>query len=186
MARVALVAVMACGGLRAEEAPLAPLLAGRLKPVVLARKEASCAADAERLRAAFRTHRGRMETPAEQIVIPLKAHANGATMLEVTADRAQHLECAADGGASGKKEKVHRYVLCEGATVRQFDLSGAVSAEVKAEECFVDLSTGSAWMEGKVRGKYGFDAPFGGDGIYFSTSEFFAKIYASVEITVDQ
>ncbi len=156
-------------------------LAVRLKPRLIARKEASAAADAARLRCAFMERRGKMETPAEGLVIPLKTHDDGSPFIEVLADRAQYFEVTK---TEGEQKTKTRFVLCEGARVRQFAPGGSVVIDLTAQECFADLSTGSAWLEGAVNGNY-LQNPFKGDGIYFSSEDFFVKIFSQVEISLD-
>lgn len=185
---------LACGGIPAGEGGLAAavpeagpargeLLARRVKPHVLRRKALACGQDATRLRAAFAEHRGKMDKPALDVVIPLMGRSDGEAMVEVRAEKAQRFEGPAPGSAKGKV-KAARFVLCQGVVLRQFDREGAVSAEIRASECFIDLGTGSAWFEGTVNGTYAAGHPFTGDGIYFSSEDFFVKIYSSVEIAV--
>lgn len=197
LAAVALaVAALACGDILLADEVAAPvassaseggeLLSRRVGPLILRRKVVTCEQDATRLREAFAEHRGKMDNPAEQVVIPLMSHSDGTAMVEVQAEKAQRFEGPALDDSSRKKRKSSRFILCQGVTLRQFDQEGGVSAEVRAPECFIDLATGSAWFEGTVNGRYNVDYPFTGDGIYFSSEDFFVKIYSKVEITVAQ
>lgn len=125
--------------------------------------------EAERLAAVYTNCTAALETPAENLVVPVENHPDGSVKATVSAERAQFF---IDAG----------YVWGEGVVLCEYEVGGTnVKARVTAERCVVDRSTKSGWAEGHVRAEYG-KTTLEGDGIYFSFPEEYVKILSNVKI----
>ena len=67
--------------------------------------------------------------------------------------------------------------------VSQFSTNGVVEARVEADNCVIDRTTKSGWVQGHAKAFY-LDNEVEGDGIYFSFEEEFVTIYANTKIRV--
>ncbi len=67
--------------------------------------------------------------------------------------------------------------------VTQFSTNGVVEARVEADNCVIDRTTKSGWVEGHAKAFY-LGNEVEGDGIYFSFEEEFVTIYANTKIRV--
>lgn len=124
--------------------------------------------DVLRLRAAYRDCVAKLESPAENVVIPLESFENGKVKSRVKAARAHIFK--ETGLLWG--ENVH---------VEQFREDGSLYASLDAENCVVDRKSRSGWVEGSAKMVYG-ESSVKGRGIYFSLSREFIKIFSQSEI----
>ncbi len=124
--------------------------------------------DVLRLRAAYADCVKKLETPAENVLIPLERFPDGRVKSRVTAARAYVFP---DTG------------LVWGETIRveQYKPDGSLYASLDAENCVVDRKSKSGWVEGAASMVYG-DSSVKGRGIYFSLSREFIKIFSQSEI----
>lgn len=123
--------------------------------------------DALRLRAAYADCVKRIESPAENVSIPIETFSNGTVKSRISAARAHMFQ---DGFVWGEKVRVE-----------QFNENGALHASLDAENCLVDRKTRSGWVEGAARMVYG-ESSVKGRGIYFSLTNEFIKIFSQSEI----
>lgn len=125
--------------------------------------------DAARLDAAFADCEARLDRPTLGIVIPWEIYPNGQVQYEVKAGRAQFF----------KKENL---VWCGEVTVNEYSAAGVLKTTCSADACVIDQKTKSCWLKGTGRividGKTGIS----GDGIYFSSGDFFVKIQSKVTV----
>ncbi len=124
--------------------------------------------DVLRLRAAYADCVKKLETPAENVLIPLETFPNGQVKSRVTAGRAHMFS---DTGL----------IWGEKIRVEQFKEDGSLYASLDAENCVVDRKSKSGWVEGSARMVYG-DSSVRGRGIYFSLTREFIKIFSQSEI----
>ena len=124
--------------------------------------------EAERLQAAYTSCVARLETPAENVTIPLENHPDGSVKSVISASSAQLF---LDTG----------FVWGTNVVVRQMTTNGVVEAEVTADSCVVDRQMKSGWAEGHAKAVYQANE-VEGDGIYFSFPEEFVTIYANTQI----
>ena len=137
-----------------------PAAAGAFDSEGWLEKRAVLDREAERLAALYVRCVAALQTPAENLVVPIESY--------LTAARAQYF---IDEGL----------VWGEDVTVREFDPDGAPRAEVKAKNCVVDRTTKSGYVAGHAKAVYG-GTTVEGDGIYFSFAEEFVKIMSNVAI----
>jgi len=124
--------------------------------------------DVMRLRAAYADCVKRLESPAENVVIPLEVYPDGKVKSRVKATRAQIFQ------ETG-------FVWGEDVHVEQFKADGRLQAKLDAENCVVDRKTKSGWVEGAAKMVYG-DSSVKGRGVYFSLTREFIKIFSQSEI----
>lgn len=99
---------------------------------------------------------------------PIESHPDGSIKSVIVAEKAQFF---LDTG----------FIWGTNVVVRQMSADGEVEAEIKADNCVVDRSTKSGWVQGHAWARY-LKNEVEGDGIYFSFSEEFATIYANTQI----
>ena len=125
--------------------------------------------DRLRLRAAFEDCRKKLESPAEDVSIPLETYSDGTVKSRLTAGRAHIFP------NSG-------FIWAEKIRVEQYREDGkTLAASLDAENCVVDRKTKSGWVEGGAQMVYG-DSSVKGRGIYFSLTREFIKIFSQSEI----
>ena len=124
--------------------------------------------EAERLQVAYTSCVARLETPAENVTIPIENHPDGSVKSVISASAAQLF---LDTG----------FVWGTNVVVRQMSTNGVLEAEVTADSCVVDRQTKSGWAAGHAKAVYQ-ENEIEGDGIYFSFPEEYATIYANTQI----
>lgn len=124
--------------------------------------------DVLRLRAAYADCVKKIETPAENVLIPLETFSNGQVKSRVTAGRAHMFP---DTG----------FIWGEQIRVEQFKEDGTLYASLDAENCVVDRKSKCGWVEGSAKMVYG-DSSVRGRGVYFSLEREFVKIFSQSEI----
>lgn len=132
-------------------------------------KRAALDADAERMRAAYTNTLAQVDSPAEDITIPIESYPNGTVKASISAKRAQFF-LAQD------------LVWGEGVVAREYAEDGVrVTAQVEANHCVIDRKTRCGWAEGPAKISVS-GTTVEGEGIYFSFSEEFVKILSKVVI----
>lgn len=137
---------------------------------VTAERLAAWEADEARLRAAYAECGTRVTRPAEQVVIPLQAAADGRPLVTATAAKAQYFELGGEASADARRKaaKKKHLVWCQEVTVRQFDEGdGSLVLELSAPGGLFDRDSLSGWLDGAVTGHWK-TAPLTGTGVYFS------------------
>ncbi|MGN0852960.1 MAG: hypothetical protein ACI4Q3_06245 [Kiritimatiellia bacterium] len=124
--------------------------------------------DMLRLRAAYAECVKKLESPAENVSLPLETHSDGTVKSRLKAERAHMFM---DSG----------FVWAEKIRVEQFREDGTLAASLDADNCVIDRNTKSGWVEGAARMVYG-DSSVRGRGIYFSLPREFIKIFSESEI----
>lgn len=124
--------------------------------------------DSVRLRAAYADCVKKLESPAENISLPLETYQDGTVKSRLSAGKAYIF---ADSG----------FVWAERIRVEQYKEDGTIFASLDAENCVVDRNTKSGWVEGSAQMTYG-DSTVRGRGIYFSLNREFIKIFSQSEI----
>lgn len=124
--------------------------------------------DMLRLRAAYADCVKKLETPAENVSLPLESYPDGTVKSRLSAARAHMFMDSS-------------FVWAENIRVEQFKEDGTLAASLDAENCVVDRSTKSGWVEGTAKMVYG-DNSIRGRGIYFSLPREFIKIFSESEI----
>ena len=94
--------------------------------------------EAERLRAAYSNCLSRVQSPAEDVTVPVETFADGSVKTVVVAKRAHFF--VREG-----------LVWAEGVVIRKFRADGSQEVRVEADSCVVDRSTKSGWAEGRAR-----------------------------------
>ena len=124
--------------------------------------------EAERLHAAYSNCLSRVQSPAEDVTVPVETFADGSVKTVVVAKRAYFL--------------VHEgLVWAEGVVIRKFRADGSQEALVEAESCVVDRATKSGWAEGRARVVHG-GTVFSGKDVYFSSPESFVHVCRETEM----
>ncbi len=126
--------------------------------------------EAERLQIAYTNCVANLQSPAQNVTVPIEHFPDGSVKASVTARQAQFFM---DKGL----------VWCEGLCVREFLVDGKTErGRVEAENCVIDRETRSGWAKGKVRAIYD-KTTVEGDSVYFSFEEEFVKILVNSRIT---
>ncbi len=119
--------------------------------------------EAERLQVAYTNCVANLQSPGEDLVIPIEQHPDGRAKVVISAKKAQFF---LDTG----------FIWCSGVIVKELLPDGVtVKAYILAANCVIDRETRSGWTQGRARAKYG-DFTVEGKGIYFSFEEEFIKI----------
>ena len=113
--------------------------------------------EAERLQAAYSNCLGRVDQPAEGVVVPVEMFPDGSIRLSVEARKAQFF---LDTG----------FIWGEGVIIRRLDEQRRVVSRIDAGKCVIDRNTRSGWIEGRARVSHE-DSVFEGENIYFSSPE---------------
>ena len=124
--------------------------------------------DVFRLRAAYSECKAKVDSPAENVSLPLEKHANGTIKSRLSAKRAQLFIDS-------------EYIWAEGIHVEQKREDGTIVCSLDAENCVVDRKTRTGWVDGEAKMTYG-DAMVKGRGVYFSLEREFVKIFSQSEI----
>ena len=124
--------------------------------------------DVFRLRAAYSECKAKVDTPAENVTLPLEHHADGTVKSRLTAKRAQLFIDS-------------EYIWAEGIHVEQRREDGTIVCSLDAENCVVDRKTRTGWVDGAAQMTYG-EAMVKGRGVYFSLEREFVKIFSQSEI----
>ncbi len=125
--------------------------------------------DMLRLRAAFAECTKKTVAPAENVSMVLESYTNGTVKSLITAARATIFP---DSG----------YIWAENIRLEQFDATGTnLTARLDAENCLVDRTTKTGWVDGNANMVYG-KSTVKGRGIYFSLTREFIKIFSQSEI----
>lgn len=120
--------------------------------------------DTLRLRAAYAECVKKIESPAQDVTLPLETFPDGTVKSRLTAARA-HMFMDSP------------FVWGEQIRVEQYAPDGKLTASLEAENCVVDRSTKSGWVEGRAKMTYG-ESSIQGRGIYFSLPREFIKIFS--------
>lgn len=127
--------------------------------------------EAERLRTAYSNCLQHIEHPAEDVMVPVETHTNGAVRLVVQARRAQIF---LDTGL----------VWAENVVVRKLGLDGEVETRIDARSCVIDRFTKSGWAEGAARVQHQ-KSSLSGRNVYFSSPESYVRIYESADLKAE-
>lgn len=128
--------------------------------------------EADRLRAAYRMCEVAVQSPAENVTVPVENHPDGSVKTSVFAKRAQFF----------LKEGL---IWCSGVQIRQFREDGTVESTIDADNCVVDRATRSGWAEGQASASYREQADLSGAGVYFSASDEYVMISTNVHLKAD-
>ena len=126
------------------------------------------AREAERLRAAYTNCVASLQTPADDVTIPVETFDDGSVKVMIFAKKAQYF---LDKGL----------VWAEDVTVRRFKPDGTLEAYIEAKNCVVDRFSKSGWAEGPASVVHG-KTTFRGKGVYFSSPEAYVKVLESSEV----
>ena len=127
--------------------------------------------EAERLRAAYSNCLARVQSPAEDVIVPVETFADGSVKTVVVAKKAHFF--------------VHEgLVWAEGVVIRKLRADGTQEARVEADSCVVDRATKSGWAEGRAMVMHG-GTMFRGEDVYFSSPESFVHIGRNMEMESD-
>ena len=126
------------------------------------------AREAERLRTVYSNCVAHLETPAEDIALPVETFADGSVKTRIEAKKAQYF---LDKGL----------VWAEGVKVRRFRADGTQEACIDATRCVVDRESRSGWAEGPASATHE-KTTFRGNGIYFSMPDSYVKVLADSDV----
>ena len=126
------------------------------------------AREAERLRAAYTNCVAHLETPAEDVTVPVETFDDGSVKVMIFAKKAQYF---LDKGL----------VWAEDVTVRRFKPDGTLEAKIEAKNCVVDRFSKSGWAEGLATVTHG-KTVFKGEGVYFSSPEGYVKVVERTDV----
>jgi len=126
------------------------------------------AREAERLREVYSNCVARLETPAEDVSVPVETYEDGSVKVLVTAKKAQYF---LDSGL----------VWAEDVVVRKFQKDGSDDGCIEAKNCVIDRVSKSGWAEGPAVVTHD-KTVFRGVGVYFSSSESYVKVFENSEI----
>lgn len=125
-------------------------------------KRADLTNEVARLQAAYAKYAALVQTPAEDVTLPIETFPDGSVKIAVHAQKAQYF---LDSG----------FVWAEGVTVRKFKDDGTPDMTLEAANCIIDRETKSAWAEGAATLTQG-KSTFRGKGIYFSSPEAYVRV----------
>lgn len=131
-------------------------------------KRADLSNEVARLQAAYRQCVLALETPAEDVALPLETYPDGAVKTSVQAKKAQYFL------QSG-------LVWAEGVVVRTFKPDGSPDFVLEAASGVIDRETKSAWAEGPARLTQG-GTVFQGRGVYFSAPEGYVRVTRDADL----
>jgi hypothetical protein len=118
--------------------------------------------EVERLRAAYAKCVAQLQTPAEDVTVPIETFPDGSVKFVVRAKKAQYFLDS-------------DLVWAEGVVARKFKKDGSLDMTLEAANCVVDRLTKSGWAEGAATLTQG-ESVFRGKGIYFSSPEGYVRV----------
>jgi len=124
--------------------------------------------EAERLRTAYSNCIAKVQTPAQDVSVPIEVYEDGSIKVIVYAKKAQYF---LDKGLVWAKD----------VEVKKFDRKGNPDSQIRASECLVDRFSKSGWAEGPASFTHG-RTTFKGNGIYFSSEESYVKVFDEADI----
>ncbi len=124
--------------------------------------------EADRLRLAYRQCVGNLQTPAEDVTIPIEMFPDGSIKIIVHARKAQYFLSTG-------------FVWAEGVTLRQFKRDGSLDITLEVQNCVIDRATKSGWAEGAVTLTQG-ETVLRGRGVYFSSPEDYLRVTQDSDI----
>ena len=125
-------------------------------------------AETERLRAAYSNCVARLETPAENVTIPIETFEDGSVKSVAYAKRAMYF---LDSGL----------VWAEGIDVKKLKRDGSLDTHVEAERCVIDRLSKSGWAEGPAKVTHG-KTTVSGEGVYFSSAEGYVRVLRRAKV----
>ena len=134
----------------------------------LARRNAY-SADAAEMRKVYRETAVKVDSPAEDVSVPIEMYPDGSVKSLIHAREAQYF--LQDG-----------IVWAKGVTLRQLDRAGREEAVVNAETCVVDRNRKRGWAEGAASADYE-THHLEGDNVYFSLDDRYFRIADNARLT---
>lgn len=128
--------------------------------------------EAARLKKAYAKYSVAATSPAETIAFPIESYPDGSVKTSISAKSAQIFV----------KEG---FLWGEGVVIRQFKRDGSVEAKIEADNCIVDRSTRSGWVNGHAHAEFRDEAVLDGDKVYFSVYEEYLKIFENTVLKAD-
>ena len=126
------------------------------------RKRAGLMKEAERLRTAYAACAAAVDSPAEDVTVPVETFPDGSVKFVVRAKRAQYF---LDTGL----------VWAEGVEARKFKRDGTLDLTLVATNCVIDRASKSGWADGPATLVQG-ESAFRGRGIYFSSPDGYVRV----------
>lgn len=121
-----------------------------------------------RLRKAYQQCLRDLQTPAEDVVLPVETFPDGAVKVSVQAKKVQYFLNTG-------------LVWAGGVTVHAFKADKSLDFLLEAESCVIDRQTKSGWAEGEVTLTQG-EMTFRGRGVYFSSPEEYVRIVQDTDL----
>jgi len=126
------------------------------------------AREAERLRGVYSNCVARLETPAENVSVPVETFEDGSVKVLVMAKKAQYF---LDTGL----------VWAEDVVIQKFRKDGSDDGRIEAKNCIVDRLSKSGWAEGPAVVTHD-KTVFKGRGVYFSSPDSYVKVFENSDI----
>ena len=146
-----------------------------LSPVALAfdsaawlEKRARLIEDATRLRVAYTNCVANLQSPAEDVSVPVEMFDDGSVKVIVFAKRAQYFLEAG-------------LVWAEDVQLKKFKPDGTEDAVISAKRCVVDRLSKSGWAEGPATVAHG-KTVFSGSGVYFSSPDAYVRVFDEADV----
>lgn len=127
--------------------------------------------EAERLEKVYASTLPRLESPAENVSVPVETYPDGSVKTLVTAAKAQLFH---DEGIVWAKD----------VTARDYAADRSVVSSIFADNCVVDRETKSGWVEGKSKALHG-RTEISGSKVYISFAENFVMIFSDATLKSD-
>ncbi len=124
--------------------------------------------EANRLKNAYQACLKNLETPAEDVVVPIETFPDGSVKSIIHANKAQYF----------LKEGL---VWAEGVTARKYKKDGSLDTVIVARHCVVDRVAKAGWAEGRARVTHG-KTVLDGEDVYFSSPEGYVKVFKSAKV----
>lgn len=126
------------------------------------------AREAERMRSVYTNCVARLETPAEDVVVPIETFPDGSVKVLVTAKKAQYF---LDTGL----------VWAQDVVVSKFRADGSEDGRIEANNCVVDRVAKTGWAEGPATVTHD-KTVFRGVGVFFSSPDSYIKVLSKSDI----
>lgn len=124
--------------------------------------------DATRLRVAYTNCVANLQSPAEDVSVPVEMYDDGSVKVIVFAKRAQYfLETG--------------LVWAEDVQLKKFKPDGTEDAVISAKHCVVDRLSKSGWAEGPASVAHG-KTVFNGSGVYFSSPGAYVRVFDASDV----
>jgi len=133
-----------------------------------AAKNAAMTREAERMKAAYEQYSAKVDTPAENVTIPIETFETGEVKAVIIAKYGQFFQ-------------QEGYTWAKDITAEQYDEDGSLDMRLEADSCLMDRPHKCCWVSGHVKAWHR-KTTLEGDDAFYCTSNNFLKVMTNAKV----